>query len=80
MFTVPSVFHFVRTPLGGGDGLRPAPDGLLSFPLKSLVADSNNKLQSDFNQSQDQLEPLKSLRTGMMGKKSICNLHRAGEC
>lgn len=31
--------------------------GLPSFPLKSLVADSNNKLQSDQSIA-DQLEPL----------------------
>lgn len=50
-----------------------------SFPLKSLVADSNNKLQSDQSMP-DQLETLKSLRMRGWGKKSICNLHQADEC
>lgn len=40
-----------------------------SLPLKNLVADSNNKLQSD-RSIIDQLEPLKSLRmSGWRGKK-----------
>lgn len=44
--------------------------GLPSLPLKNLVADSNNKLQSD-RSIVDQLEPLKSLRMSGWGGKKI---------
>lgn len=44
--------------------------GLPSFPLKSLVADSNNKLQSD-QSIVDQLELLKSLRMRGWGKNQF---------
>ena len=43
---------------------------LASFPLKSLVADSNNKLQSD-QSIEDQLAPLKSLRMRGWGKNQF---------
>lgn len=46
------------------------PSELPSFPLKSLVADSNNKLQSD-QSIVDQLEPLKSLRMRGWGKINL---------
>lgn len=46
------------------------PSELPSFPLKSLVADSNNKLQSDQSIA-DQLEPLKSLRMRGWGKNQF---------
>lgn len=46
------------------------PSGLPSFPLKSLVADSNNKLQSD-QSIVDQLEPLKSLRMRGWGENQF---------
>lgn len=52
-----------------GDEFR-LPSGLPSFPLKNLVADSNNKLQCD-QSIVDQLEPLKSLRMRGWGKNQF---------
>ncbi len=74
MHTIVEILVFIRSwfllcQVGTAEVMS-LPSGLPSFPLKSLVADSNNKLQSDQSIA-DQLEPFKSLRMRGWGKNQF---------